>query len=136
MFSVRPALAADIPRIIELNDALFRENANQSDSTIAPVPSRHERSAYFSTYIDSEAHIIFLAESDGDTAVIGYLAGGTSTIRQYLSAGLINELHLAISPLLLGKGEHLLTGIDTASLGYKCTEHVPTERAMHVILSK
>jgi len=64
------------------------------------------------------------------------IGGGTSTIRQYLSAGLIDELHLAISPLLLGRGEHLLTGIDTASLGYKCTEHVPTERAMHVILSK
>jgi dihydrofolate reductase len=64
------------------------------------------------------------------------IGGGTSTVRQYLSAGLIDELHLAISPILLGKGEHLLTGIDTASLGYKCTEHVGTERAMHVVLSK
>jgi dihydrofolate reductase len=64
------------------------------------------------------------------------IGGGTSTVRQYLSAGLIDELHLAISPILLGKGEHLLAGIDTASLGYKCTEHVPTERAMHVVLSK
>ena len=64
------------------------------------------------------------------------IGGGTSTVRQYLSAGLIDELHLAISPILLGKGEHLLSGIDTASLGYKCTQHVPTERAMHVVLSK
>lgn len=64
------------------------------------------------------------------------IGGGISTVRQYLSAGLIDELHLAISPILLGKGEHLFTGIDTASLGYKCTEHVPTERAMHVALSK
>jgi dihydrofolate reductase len=64
------------------------------------------------------------------------IGGGTSTVRQYLSAGLIDELHLAISPILLGKGEHLLTGIDTASLGYKCTEHIPSERAMHVVLSK
>jgi dihydrofolate reductase len=64
------------------------------------------------------------------------IGGGTSTVRQYLSAGLIDELHLAISPILLGKGEHLLTGIDTASLGYKCAEHVGTERALHVVLSK
>jgi dihydrofolate reductase len=64
------------------------------------------------------------------------IGGGTSTVRQYLSGGLIDELHLAISPILLGKGEHLLTGIDTASLGYKCTQHVPSDRAMHVVLSK
>jgi dihydrofolate reductase len=64
------------------------------------------------------------------------LGGGTATIRQYLSAGLIDELHLAISPVLLGKGEHLLAGIDTAALGYKCTEHVASDRALHVVLSK
>jgi len=64
------------------------------------------------------------------------LGGGTATIRQYLSAGLIDELHLAISPVLLGKGEHLLAGIDTAALGYKCTEHAASEYATHVVLSK
>jgi len=64
------------------------------------------------------------------------LGGGTATVRQYLSAGLIDELHLAISPVLLGKGEHLLAGIDTAALGYKCTEHAASEHALHVVLSK
>jgi dihydrofolate reductase len=64
------------------------------------------------------------------------LGGGTATIRQYLSAGLIDQLHLAISPVLLGKGEHLLGGIDTVALGYKCTEHAASERATHVVLSK
>jgi dihydrofolate reductase len=64
------------------------------------------------------------------------LGGGTATIRQYLSAGLIDELHLVISPVLLGKGEHLLAGIDTAALGYKCTEHAASEHATHVVLSK
>ena len=64
------------------------------------------------------------------------LGGGTSTVRQYLSAGLIDELHLVISPVLLGKGEHLLAGIDTAALGYKCTEHAASELVTHVILSK
>jgi len=64
------------------------------------------------------------------------LGGGVSTIRQYLTAGLIDELHLVLSPALLGKGEHLLSGIDTASLGYACTEHAASERAMHVVLTK
>jgi dihydrofolate reductase len=64
------------------------------------------------------------------------VGGGAATIRQYLSAGLIDELHLAISPVLLGRGEPLLAGIDTASLGYKCTEHVSSERALHVVLTK
>jgi dihydrofolate reductase len=64
------------------------------------------------------------------------LGGGAATIRQYLSAGLLDELHLVISPVLLGRGEPLLSGIDTVSLGYKCTEHAYSERAMHVVLTK
>ena len=53
------------------------------------------------------------------------IGGGASTVRQYLTAGLIDELHLAISPVLLGRGESLLTGIDLPSLGFTVTEHVP-----------
>jgi len=64
------------------------------------------------------------------------IGGGASTVRQYLTAGLIDELHLAISPTLLARGEHLFGGIDSASLGYKCTEHAGTEYAMHVVLTK
>jgi dihydrofolate reductase len=64
------------------------------------------------------------------------LGGGVATIRQYLTAGLIDEIHLAISPVLLGRGEHLLADIDTASLGYTCTEHVSTDHATHVVLTK
>jgi len=64
------------------------------------------------------------------------IGGGAATIRQYLSAGLIDELHLAIAPALLGKGEHLLGGIDLVKLGYRCTEHVSSERATHVVLTK
>lgn len=64
------------------------------------------------------------------------VGGGAATIRQYLRAGLIDELHLAISPALLGSGEHLLGGIDLVSLGYKCTEHVSSELASHVVLTK
>src|SRR4051794_20344606 len=61
------------------------------------------------------------------------LGGGVATVRQYLQAGLLDELHLAISPALLGSGEHLLTGIDLPRLGYRCVEHVGTENATHVV---
>src|ERR1700759_1946076 len=62
--------------------------------------------------------------------------GGSATIRQYLRAGLVDELHMAISPTLLGSGENLLAGVDLVSLGYKCTEHAATENAMHVVIGK
>jgi dihydrofolate reductase len=64
------------------------------------------------------------------------LGGGVSTIRQYVQAGLVDEMHLAIAPILLGSGEHLLSGIDLPSLGYECTEHVPTAGATHVVVKK
>ena len=64
------------------------------------------------------------------------IGGGVSTIRQYLSAGLIDELHLALRPVLLGRGEHLLQGIDLRALGYECAEQVTGERATHFFLRK
>jgi dihydrofolate reductase len=73
-------------------------------------------------------------EAAGDRDV--RLGGGVSTIRQYLRAGLIDELHLAIRPVLLGSGEDLLHGIDLRALGYECDRHVAGERATHVFLSK
>jgi dihydrofolate reductase len=64
------------------------------------------------------------------------LGGGVSTVRQYLRAGLIDELHLAIRPVLLGSGEHLLNGIDLRAAGYQCTRCVAGERATHVFLTR
>jgi dihydrofolate reductase len=64
------------------------------------------------------------------------IGGGAATIRQYLCAGLIDEMHLAISPVLLGRGESLLAGIDMLALGYRCSEHVPTAAATHVVITK
>jgi dihydrofolate reductase len=71
--------------------------------------------------------------ADGRDIRIG---GGVAVIRQYLSAGLIDEMHLAIGPVLLGSGEHLLNGINLPALGYAVTEYVPTEAATHVVLTK
>jgi dihydrofolate reductase len=64
------------------------------------------------------------------------LGGGVATIRQYVQAGLVDELHLAIAPALLGSGENLFTGIDLVRLGYKVSEHVATAAATHLVLSK
>ena len=64
------------------------------------------------------------------------LGGGVATIREYLSAGLIDELHLAISPVLLGNGENLFTGLNLPRLGYQRTEHAATPNATHVVLTR
>jgi dihydrofolate reductase len=63
------------------------------------------------------------------------IGGGAATIQQYLRARLIDELHLAFRPILIS-GENLFAGIDLAALGYRCTQHVSTELAMHVVLKK
>jgi dihydrofolate reductase len=64
------------------------------------------------------------------------IGGGVSTVRQYLRAALIDELHLAIRPVFLGTGEHLFADIDVRALGYECAKHVAGERAMHIFLRK
>lgn len=64
------------------------------------------------------------------------IGGGPDTIRQYLREGLIDELHIAISPVLLGRGESLLAGIDLRTPGYECVEFVATQKATHVVLRR
>jgi len=64
------------------------------------------------------------------------LGGGVSTVRQYLRERLIDELHLAVRPVLLGAGEKLFDGIDLRALGYECVQTVHGERAMHVFIRK
>jgi dihydrofolate reductase len=64
------------------------------------------------------------------------IGGGVSTVRQYLLAGAIDELHLALSPVVLGQGESLFAGIDLPGLGFRVTETVRTERATHIVLTR
>ena len=64
------------------------------------------------------------------------VGGGVATIRQYLQARLIDEMHLAVSPILLGSGEHLLSGIDLLALGYACRECVPGAKAVHYVVAR
>jgi dihydrofolate reductase len=62
------------------------------------------------------------------------IGGGPNTIQQYLRAGLVDELHFAISPVVLGCGERLFEGVDLRSLGYRCVEFVASEKATHVVM--
>jgi dihydrofolate reductase len=64
------------------------------------------------------------------------LGGGAATVREYLQAGLVDDLHLALRPLLLGRGEPLFAGLDLDALGYECTGMQPGERAVHMFLRK
>lgn len=64
------------------------------------------------------------------------IGGGAATIRQYLKAGLVDEMHMAISPVLLGGGEPLLAGIDLPDLGYEVSEHVVSDAATHVVVAR
>ncbi len=72
------------------------------------------------------------AAGDRDVRV----GGGAATVRQYLRAGLIDEVHLAVGPVLLGRGENLLHDLDLRGLGYEVAELIPGERATHVVLRK
>jgi dihydrofolate reductase len=64
------------------------------------------------------------------------IGGGVSTIQQFLRAGYIDEMHLAISPMFLGAGEHFFAGIDLPALGFKETQTTYSSGAAHVILKR
>jgi dihydrofolate reductase len=64
------------------------------------------------------------------------IGGGVSTVRQYLQAGLVDEIHFAISPVVLGSGEAMFAGIDLPSLGFRVAAHEATEKATHIVLKK
>ena len=64
------------------------------------------------------------------------IGGGVATVRQFLQAGLIDEMHLALSPVVLGEGEHLFAGIDLPKLGFRVDRTVHGEGATHVVLKK
>jgi dihydrofolate reductase len=73
-------------------------------------------------------------EAAGDADI--KIGGGVETVRQFVLGGHVDEIHLAIAPVVLGEGEALFAGIDLRALGYKTVEHVPTERATHVVLAR
>ena len=64
------------------------------------------------------------------------IGGGAATVRQYVEAGQVDEIHLALAPIVLGQGEPLFSGLDFRALGYRTIEHVASERATHIVLAK
>jgi dihydrofolate reductase len=81
-----------------------------------------------------EAALEMARSAAGDLDV--KIGGGVSTVRQYLAAGLIDEMHFAVSPVVLGTGENLFAGFDLPEMGFRVTEHRMTDDAMHVVLSR
>jgi dihydrofolate reductase len=81
-----------------------------------------------------EAALERAREAAGDRDI--RIGGGASTIRQYLSAGLVDQMYFVIAPILLGSGESLLAGLDLPRLGYDVTEFVPSEKATYVVVTK
>ena len=81
-----------------------------------------------------DAALALAREAAGDQDV--RIGGGVETIRQALHARLVDEMHVAFSPVLLGRGENLFHGLDLPALGYAVTEHVPTAAATHIVFSR
>lgn len=73
-------------------------------------------------------------EAAGDKNV--KIGGGVSTVRQYLQAGLVDEMHLAISPVVFGQGEAMFADLDLPALGFRVIEHAATEAATHIVLAR
>jgi dihydrofolate reductase len=99
----------------------------------APLKMKGGTEFRFITGGIQEALVQARAAAGGRDVRIG---GGVSTVRQYLQAGLVDELHLPVRPLLLGQGENLFQGMDLRALGYECYKSVAGERATHMFLRK
>jgi dihydrofolate reductase len=98
-----------------------------------PLEMKGGTTFHFVTGGPGEAlHLARKAAGEKDVRV----GGGVATVRQYLQAGDIDEMHLVISPTPLGSGESLLAGIDLKALGFECTERAGTENALHVVLAR
>lgn len=98
-----------------------------------PIPMEGGTTFYFVTGGIEEA-LERARQAAGEKDV--KIGGGVSTVRQYLQAGLIDSIHLAATPVLLGQGEALLTGIDLPALGFSVTQRQATDHVTHVVLEK
>lgn len=97
--------------------------------------------------LEMEGGTVFHFVSDGIAAVLARarqaagssdvrIGGGANTVRQFLQARLVDEMHIAVSPVLLGRGESLFAGIDLNALGYTVSQHVPSELATHMVVTR
>jgi dihydrofolate reductase len=98
-----------------------------------PLPMKDGTTFHFVTGGIREAHKRAMDAAGGRDVRVG---GGVNTVRQYLGERLIDEMHLAVGPALLGSGEHLLGGVDLVALGYEVAEHVQGPRVTHVVIRR
>lgn len=99
----------------------------------APLTMKGGTTFHFvSDGIESAVKRARIAAKDKDVRV----GGGVATVRAFLQAGLVDQVHLAQSPVLLGSGESLFTGLDLLSLGYRCVERVPSTKTTHLVLAR
>jgi dihydrofolate reductase len=98
-----------------------------------PIEMKGNTTFHFVTGGIHEALDLARKAANGKDVRIG---GGVNTVQQYLRAGLVDELHVAISPVLLGRGERLYDGVDLRALGYECVQLAASEKAAHVILRR
>ncbi len=99
----------------------------------APLKMEGDTTFYFVTDgIESALKQAKAAAGDKDVRI----GGGVSTVRQYLKAGLIDQLHLAVAPVVLGTGENLFQGLNLDEMGFSVTSYTPTPTAAHIILDK
>jgi dihydrofolate reductase len=98
-----------------------------------PIPMEGNTTFHFVTGGIQEALDRARKAANGMDVRIG---GGPNTIQQYLRAGLVDEMHVAIAPVLLGRGERLFEGVDLRALGYRCIQHVASEKATHVVFAR
>jgi dihydrofolate reductase len=98
-----------------------------------PLEMKGGTTFYFVTEGIEEAAKSAAAAAGGKDVRIG---GGVSTIQQYLRAGVIDEMHLVVSPVLLGAGEKFFGNLDLVKAGFRVTQHVMSERVMHVVMEK
>ena len=99
----------------------------------APIEMQGGTTFYFVTDGIESALRQARAAAGGKDVKIG---GGVSTLRQYLRAGVIDTLHFAVAPIVLGQGEAVFEGIDLCATGYRIIDHVPTEKATHIVMSR
>jgi dihydrofolate reductase len=98
-----------------------------------PLEMKGGTTFYFVTEGIEEAAKSAAAAAGGKDVRIG---GGVSTVQQYLRAGVIDEMHLVVSPVLLGAGEKFFGNVDLVKAGFRVTQHVMSERVMHVVMEK
>jgi dihydrofolate reductase len=101
-----------------------------------PKPSLEMEGGTVFHFVTEGIHAALERARDAAGAKDIRLLGGASVIRQYIQARAVDEMHLAVSPMFLGSGEHLFAGLDLPALGYRCGRSVAGEKAMHYVIER